>query len=289
MDDLATRGLLALGRHFCGATERLSGASGSGVYRLGAGADAQVLKVTEGSREDARRELQFYRELADIVPVRTPHFVAGATTHDLTVLLITAVEPAQAAATWDRGRWLEVAGQLGSLHGSLERAGLDALPWLRPEQPEGSVAPAERVSLWARSPLAPIALPLLADLDRLRTALHELPVCLVHGDCHAENLLSDGGGHLVWADWAEVGVGRGPEELAILWQRAEFDGATVPREPMVSAYASARGVGVDHAFRSALTAAELLMMLLSWPAFLLEKPSHGREALFRRFEQLAQS
>jgi Ser/Thr protein kinase RdoA (MazF antagonist) len=288
MDDLATRGLLALSRPPTGAVERLAGASGSGVYRLGAGAGSHVLKVTEGGREDARRELTFYRELADTVPVRTPRFVDGRSTDDLTVLLLTASRPGPAADTWDLAHWLEVAGQLGSLHKALDRTGLDARPWLHPEQPETGVASADRLALWTRSPLAPIALPLLADLERLRAALYQLPACLVHGDCHAHNLLRDVDGQLVWADWAQVGVGRGPEEFAILWQRAEFDGASVPREPMVAAYAATRGIDVDDRFRDALTAAELLMILLGWPAFLLERPSHGRDVLFGRFEQLAQ-
>jgi hypothetical protein len=29
------------------------------------------------------------------------------------------------------------------------------------------------------------------------------------------------------------------------------------------------------------------MILLGWPAFLLQMPSQGRDVLFRRFEQLA--
>jgi aminoglycoside phosphotransferase (APT) family kinase protein len=109
----------------------------------------------------------------------------------------------------------------------------------------------------------------------------------VHGDCHAENLLRDADGTVVWADWAEVGVGRGPEELAILWQRAEFNGATVPREAMVAIYARARGLEVDDVLGDAVRAAELLMVLLGWPEFLIEKPSRGRDALFAHFELVA--
>jgi Ser/Thr protein kinase RdoA (MazF antagonist) len=287
VDALAARGLLTLGRSPTGPVERLAGASGSGVFRLVDGGDAYVLKVTEGARADAVRELTFYQVLADRVPVRTPRFVDGLRTDDLTILLVTAAEPVRPARTWDLARWLEVASQLGSLHRALDRGGLAAHPWLRAERPETAGSTDERLSLWRRSRLASVALPLLADLERLRIAVHRLPVCLVHGDCHAENLLVDSEGHLVWADWAEVGVGRGPEELAILWQRAEFDGAAVPREPMVTTYAQARGIDVDDAFREALTAAELLMILLGWPAFLLERPSGGRDALFRRFERLA--
>ena len=257
------------------------------MFRLGAGADAYVLKVTAGARPDARRELSFYRELADTVPVRTPRFVEGLRTDDLTVLMVTAAEPGSPARDWDLARWLDVAGQLGSLHRMLDRAGLEAHPWLHPERPETDVAVAERVSLWSRSSLATVALPLLADLERLHASLQRLPACLVHGDCHAANLLRDTGDNVVWADWAEVGVGRGPEELAILWQRAEFDDATVPREAMVDAYARARGIDVDDVLWDAIRSAELLMVLLGWPDFLIEQPSHGRDALFGHFERLA--
>jgi Ser/Thr protein kinase RdoA (MazF antagonist) len=287
MDDLASRGLLALGQHPAGAVERLAGDSGSGVFRLGAGANTLVLKVTDGARADARRELRFYQELADTVPVRTPHFVEGARSGDLTVLLVTAAEPGTPARDWDLPGWLDVATQLGSLHRMLDRSGLDTFPWLRAERSETGIAPPERVSLWGGSPLASVALPLLAELDRLTAALRRLPACLVHGDCHAQNLLRDADGHLVWADWAEIGVGRGPEELAILWQRAEFNDATVPREAMVASYARARGLEVDDLLKEAVRAAELLMVLLGWPAFLIERPSPGRDTLFAHFVRLA--
>ena len=287
MVDLATRGLLALGRRPTDSVERLAGDSGSAVFRLSAGADALVLKVTAGARADARRELSFYRELADAVPVRTPRFVEGLRTDDLTVLMVTAAEPGSPARDWDKARWLDVAGQLGSLHRTLDGAGLQAHPWLHAERPNAGVAPAERVSLWSRSSLAPVALPLLADLERLRASLHRLPACLVHGDCHAANLLRDTDDNVIWADWAEVGVGRGPEELAILWQRAEFDGATVPREAMVDAYALARRIDVDAVLRDAIRSAELLMVLLGWPDFLIERPSRGRDGLFGLVERLS--
>jgi Ser/Thr protein kinase RdoA (MazF antagonist) len=287
MTDLAALGLLALGRRPSHAVEKLAGASGSGVFRLDADAGGHVLKVTESARADARRELSFYQELGGKVPVRTPRFLDGVGRDDLTVLLITAAEPGPPARTWDRTRWLDVAGQLGTLHRFLDRRTLAAHPWLRAEQPATDVAPPERVSLWSRSPLAPKALPMLSDLEQLRTALHRLPSCLVHGDCHADNLLRDADDNLVWVDWAEVGVGRGPEELAILWQRAEFDGATVPRELMIDAYARARGIKADDVLREAVRAAELLMVLLGWPAFLIEQPSLGRDALFAHFERLA--
>jgi Ser/Thr protein kinase RdoA (MazF antagonist) len=288
MDDLARRGLLALGRR-SGVVERLAGGSGSGVFRLGTDTGTHVLKVTDGARADARRELSFYQELADHVPVRTPDLVDGVQIDDLTVLLLTVAQPGPPARTWDLARWLDVARELGSLHRTLDGSGIDARPWLHAERPESGVAPAERRTLWSKSSLAAVVLPLLADLDRLRTPLQRLPACLVHGDCHAENLLRDAEGHLVWVDWAEVGVGRGPEELAILWQRAEFDGARVPRGQMVDVYAQARGIAVDDPLREAVAAAELLMVLLGWPAFLIERPSQGRDALFRRVVQLAGS
>jgi aminoglycoside phosphotransferase (APT) family kinase protein len=59
----------------------------------------------------------------------------------------------------------------------------------------------------------------------------DLPACLIHGDLHAGNLLRDAEGASVWADWQEVGIGQGPEDLALLWQRAEFDGADRPAPP----------------------------------------------------------
>ena len=77
---------------------------------------------------------------------------------------------------------------------------------------------------WAALGYGPLLAPLWSRFDRLDAALTELPVCLRHGDWHLGNILIDPADRFVWIDWQEVGLGHGPEDLALLWQRAEFGG-----------------------------------------------------------------
>ena len=101
----------------------------------------------------------------------------------------------------------------------------------RPESARGhepSGDPAARAALWAELPAKRTAIPLLEELPSLDRAVEIPPLCLIHGDCHAENFLVADDGALVWVDWQAVGAGNGPEDLALLWQRAEFNGAEVP-------------------------------------------------------------
>lgn len=126
----------------------------------------------------------------------------------------------------------------------------------------------------------------MGELDQIRAARTAPALCLIHGDCHAENLLRDGD-QLVWVDWQAVGPGHGPEDLALLWQRAEFNGADVPRTATLAAYADARGITIDTTFRCAMVAAEIELLLMGWPAFLLRLPGSARDVLIRRLHELA--
>jgi aminoglycoside phosphotransferase (APT) family kinase protein len=172
-----------------------------------------------------------------------------------------------------------VARQLGRLHRTLDVAELEGRAWLG-RDPQGGPVPEERRKMWRSTPCAQIALSLLADLDCLALAAVAPAPCLVHGDCHAQNLLLDEDGELVWADWQAVGHGHGPEDLALLWQRAQFNGATPPRAATLTAYAEGRDIRLDETFQRAVTAAELCLLLVGWPGFLLQEPSPGRDSLF---------
>lgn len=125
-----------------------------------------------------------------------------------------------------------------------------------------------------------------SEFDRLAAALTQLPVCLRHGDWHLGNLLLDPSDRVVWIDWQEVGFGRGPEDLTLLWQRAEFDGLMPPRDAMLSAYAQARGIQKDTSLDQAAVAAELILLLLAWPPFLFQAPKSARDRLLLRLEHL---
>ena len=281
-------GLTALGIDPASATgiRRLSGASGAGVFGLQLDGQPVVLKISTNPQPiGPGRELRFYRELADRIPLRTPQLLSSATSAESDILLLErAAAAAPPARDWSPATWIEVAEQLGRLHRAADAAELRTPSWLQPDR--RPPATDERRHLWQASPCADVATPLLDALGKLELAATAPPTCLVHGDCHAENLLLDDAGDLIWTDWQEVTFRHGPEDLALLWQRAEFDRAIPPREAMVDAYVKSRGIRPDDTFRRAVTAAELRLLLIGWPAFLLQAPSPGRTALFDRLRAL---
>jgi hypothetical protein len=250
------------------------GGSGSAVHRLVTDRGRPfVLKVGTASRE-----LRFYRELAPRVPVRVPRFVGGAERDGVCCVLLepagTAVRPV--------GRWVDLAAQLGRLH----REPPD-WPWAKPVHVATSAEIASAGRAWAELGQAALVAGLLPLVGRLGEALGALPACLCHGDWHLGNLLDDGG-DVVWIDWQDTGVGHGPEDLALLWQRAERDGWNPPRQAMLAAYAQARGIPDDAVLRRAAVAAELMLLLLSWPAHLAVAPPPARNRMVSRLKRLGQ-
>lgn len=135
-DDLVARALAAVGKQGSGPPIGLAGSmSRAGVYRVQVDGRDAVLKVTTSGRDQriSRRELAFYRHLADRVPVKTPTLLAYADEDDLTVLVLTAHPTALPAQAWDEGTWLDVARGLAVLH-SMEPPTEDLWrhePWLR--------------------------------------------------------------------------------------------------------------------------------------------------------------
>jgi len=95
-----------------------------------------------------------------------------------------------------------------------------------------------------------------------------LPRVVTHGDCHVGKLMRSDLGDTVGVDWQEVCLSSGLLDLAFLWQRAEFAGATPPREAMWEVYLTTRGLRPDLDPRSLIAVAELLLPLVDWPAFL---------------------
>jgi Ser/Thr protein kinase RdoA (MazF antagonist) len=227
------------------------GASGSAVYQLRTGrSDEFVLKVNRNHAQ-ADRELTFYRDLT--VPIQVPALIAEA---DNCLLLESAGTPAD-ATRFSNTDWETLAAQLGRLHRLPPPA---ALP-RRPDPPAPSSA-----QIWAE--LGHDLTDVWPDLPRMTSALAALPTCLLHGDFHLGNLLLNPVGEFVWIDWQEITPGHGPEDLALLWQRAEADGLNPPRAAMLTTYAKARRIPNDSVLRHATVAAELHLLLLSWPHFL---------------------
>ncbi|MFD2082448.1 Phosphotransferase enzyme family protein [Actinopolymorpha cephalotaxi] len=295
--DSVDRALAALGPNLPVALGRVrrhrrlaGGASGSAVHLLSLdGGREVVLKVTGGG-DRARRELGFYREVADRLPVRTPRLLAGAETPDgRTVLLLTHARPAPPPDRWSARDWDDAAAQLGALHRPEVLESAAGGGRLTRGDVGGAAAAAHGVrAAWRRLGRERLAEPLLDQAAEFDAALSRLPACLCHGDWHADNLLRDADGEFVWIDWQEVGLGHGPGDLALLWQRAEFDGAEPPREAMLAAYARARGIPLDATLRSATVAAELRMVLYGWPDHLGGVDVSRRDIVLGRLTRLAE-
>lgn len=271
-----------------------AGASGSAVYQLtvdlaaDAGSVEYTLKAASGEAygERARREVSFYRHLAAHVPVLVPKLVAEAEDDNGCCLLLESAGATTDTAGWSRDRWADLATELGSLHHDQIAAAAEGWRWAKPERPATRPEIAAASQAWTALGHGSMPASVWPEFDRLSAALMRLPVCLRHGDWHLGNLLLDRSDRFVWIDWQEVGFGRGPEDLALLWQRAEFDGLTPPRDAMLAAYARARGIPNGSILDRAAVAAELALLLLAWPPYLLGAPEPARARLLVRLEQL---
>jgi len=270
------------------------GISGSRTYRVWFGGRDAVLKVTDPEaaplvRERARRELSFYRTLSDQIPVRVPELL-GSCDHDVvgTCLLLGRYTPPPPSAQWPVDDAVEVARQLASLHAAFwdKQEQLHEYAWLRQLRAHADEQVIEQAQdAWRALGLSDRLSALfspdvyrtldsgLARVPALDATLQAFPATLCHGDCHLGNLLRDEQGRLLWADWAEVGIGAGPADLSFLIQRANADGARFSVDELAAAYhnrlveAIPQPVSLD-GIRRVMDAFELRTRLLEWPYYL---------------------
>jgi Ser/Thr protein kinase RdoA (MazF antagonist) len=287
------------------------GVSGAATYRVSLENEQIVLKVAgEGAPsyvlERARRELRFYRELAGRIPLRVPELLGVAEAAG-PCLALRAYSPVPPIETWTEEHYLDIAKQLSRFHALFwnRTDQLARLPWLRVHRWRPDSALMERAAAaWrhlANDPdrqriLTPDEIGWIKEamrhLDRAVAILEAFPATLCHGDCHHGNLLVDGDGLWRWADWQEVGIGPGPEDLSFFFQRARMAGGSVPEEAAVTSYhhalATATGQNIElSALRRVLCASELRSLLLLWPPFLSSVPLERLEWVVHRLQYLA--
>jgi Ser/Thr protein kinase RdoA (MazF antagonist) len=258
--------------------EELAGsASGAAVYRVRVDGGDAVLKVTVGAgRANARRELAFYRTMADQVPVATPKLLRSADNDELTAMLLSAHTPARPAREWTQSAWLDVARQLAALHSMPlpDEQPWTEQSWLQQLLDQPPLDGAE--DYWSRDTVGVI----LEDPGALAVAVNAMPDCFLHGDCHADNLLTEGS-QLVWADWQAASIGSPAGELAFLWSRADADGADLPYDAMLHEYAVLRATD-PAVLRRAVLAAELAILLFAWPQYAVHRTQLDRARMTRR-------
>jgi hypothetical protein len=271
-----------------------------------------VLKATTSDAESyviqrAQRELAFYQTLAERIPLCVPQVLSSYTDDTSAIyLLLTAYQPTPPPAEWDEARYLEVAQQLARFHATFwDRADdLAVFPWLRRrcqkvdtedvrnaygywqnlmnERRFGDVLTPQRHS-WLRE--------MLERIEEVDLAIKSLPITLCHGDCHIGNLLEDSGGNLIWADWQEVGLARGPEDLSFLFQRASFEGGTPPYRAVIHTYQENLEAVIGEkvsltSIRRVIYGSELWTRLLHWPLYLTQATPESLADMLIRIEEL---
>jgi aminoglycoside phosphotransferase len=274
-EDLVARALAMLGRLAApGDVTRIdAGAGVSAVFGLRDGGRHLVLQVTTVRRAlaGARREMAVYTCPPVDLGVAVPVAVGAAERPGMVCLLLAALDPYPPAARVTRDAWLAVAADLGRLH----RVPAAAWPGLRPRKPPAPSRIVAGLAVWRQLAGDAVA-------DRAGELLAAAPVprstVVVHGDCHVGNLLRDGDA-TVWIDWLDMRAGTGAEDLALLWQRAEFDGGRPPRAAMLDVYLRHRGDLEVPVFRRALAAEEVRLLAVDWPRFLASGPPARRSEL----------
>lgn len=287
--------------------------SGAATYRMIVEGTDAVLKLTAAGSapyvcERARREIAFYREMASHVPLRVPRVIAMHTGSEGFALLLAADEPALPPDTWQEARYLAAARQLARFHAAFwnRTSTTDAYPWLlRPRQGD-AIADIERAhhdwrALRERPQLADILTMqqdhwihrLVAAMEAVDAIIASLPLTVCHGDCNPGNVLTATDGGLVWTDWQEIRLARGPEDLSFLLQQAAIFGGAVPYDAALATYQATLAVETGQdvplaLIRHMVAAAELRSRALLWPAYLTEAAPDDVAAMLWRLRDLAE-
>lgn len=268
--------------------ESTHGMSGSQVHvaRQEDGREC-VLKVTSLRRDNdaraGRRELAFYRDVAERLPIRTPTLLDYHEDNEAIAMLLSGHGEIGPATSWDRRSWLALAIDLARLHGTAvpepDRWKDDRSPFHALREPDMPV-----VNEFWRDDLASSLDAIIESRELLEQEILQAGECFVHGDCHTDNILRENGA-LVWIDWQSTRIGNPALELAFLRARATPSGARVPPE-MLATYCSERDKDLERMRRSVI-AAELSIFIFEWPPYASFDSPAGTRRVRRRTLHLA--
>lgn len=289
------------------------GMSGASTYRIRFSDSEALLKIASAAQgavalNRARRELAFYRDLAGDIPLLVPRVFAMYEAEDSVALLMAIYRSSPPPALWLMDEFLEAARQLGRFHAAFwdRTESLSRHLWLGwyqkvnfaadiklayihwqtlKAQPHFANILTEQVDAWLQH--------LLTRIEAVPNILQLLPLTLCHGDCITANVLRDAEGRFVWADWQEVRLARGPEDLAFFLQRASIAGAAIQRDAIISAYhqslEASSGLAIPLSIiYKVMDAAELWSRLLYWPAYLVQASESSLEAMLQSIRALAE-
>lgn len=274
-----------------------AGPSGASTFRLGHGDEQLILKVVPADSpphalERGRREVRFYHHLSSAVPLRTPEVLAlHESSPEGCALLLRAGDAPPRIADWGCSLYRIMASQLAALHATYwDRTDeLERFAWLRGfgDAPGGAPSPAQALASWRalwRQPRLTAVFGTrvvraietgIHEIERLRDRIRRLglPFTLCHGDAHHENVLMGADGTWLWADWQEVGVGHGTDDLSFFYQRAAAAGGSPDLPDMLLAYQAEleRRGGIRLATETlqlAVAVREAIQRLAEWPHYL---------------------
>jgi phosphotransferase family enzyme len=292
-----------------------AGTSGATVCRVLSTEGDLVLKYTVPANGEiavarAGRELAFYRQLAERIPVRVPQLLAEYRGPDGIALLFPAYEPLP-PGRWQKADYLKAARETARLHSAFwgNTEGLAGFTWLKRPRPRPEETSRDTISAsdyWRRLRDEPHFANLLNEqtldwitglLSRVQAMDHTLeilPMTLCHGDCNTTNLLKDAEDRNIWVDWQEVGLARGPEDLSFLIQRASSAGADIPHDEMLEEYCEHLRLGTGdpvslQLIRQAVETVELRSYTLYWPEYMAGASEERLRNMLERMRVLAHS
>ncbi len=119
---------------------------------------------------------------------------------------------------------------------------------------------------------------LMDKLEDILSLKKTFPKTLCHGDFHMENVLLSADNSPVIADWQEVRIACGPEDISFFLQRASASGNPLSADTAIEVYTKTVNELVENhlsvsSVREVIDAAKLHTMLIHWPHFLIGAPS----------------
>lgn len=221
-----------------------------------------VLKEPSGATRTGlagvgRREVGFYRSLADQVPMRTPGLVAHSPLGDW--LLLEFLESRARPDRWTAADYLAAVAALADMHNRFWDLGVDleAFPWLgdplasdfEVHQAAADKAIERIVAAGKPEPLAgfPGRLWLLETLareaDRIVAPLRSEPGTLLHGDYWPGNIAIQADGQHSVYDWQLTGTGPGILDLLVFINKSDwwFGPLPITQEELIHSYRARMG------------------------------------------------
>ncbi len=271
-----------------------------------------VLKEPQGTTRTGtagagRREVSFYRNMIDQLPIRIPKLVTAEPSGEW--LALDMLDDILVPEKWSTEHYLQAIDQLVVLHDRFWNLGEDlhAYTWLaRPLDSDFNIhlqaATNSIERLREGEPENPISqdADFMDSMDRLlrhsgkiATALSSAPSTILHGDYWPGNIYVTSDNELIVFDWQKAGIGPGVLDLLNFVQMSQwwFEPLSFSPEILIHRYREgiARFTGFtweDEAWRSLWEHALLWVFLTEWVDVLATSPKSLVETRYAQLESL---